>query len=138
MSQVAASPGNFSKFPKGEPFYLQGIASKIIKGVQIHSDVTTGTPIHLKSLPLVVPPSRLFFSPIIGMDVLTKCHATWNKPRFLAFLVRLAKWALVTFPPPVKMVDTPEHQLKQGTEDLRLVIKDILETRVIKPTIPPF
>lgn len=72
------------------------------------------------------------------MDVLTQCHATWNKPRFLAFLVGLAKWTLVTFPPPVKMVNTPEYRLKQGTEGLRSVIKDILETRVIKPTIPPF
>lgn len=39
-AQVTVIPDNPSKFSKGKPFYLQGIPSKTIKGVQIHSDVT--------------------------------------------------------------------------------------------------
>lgn len=80
------------------------------------------------------PPSSFF--PIIGMEVLTQHRATWNKPKFLAFLVGLSKWTPGTLPPLVKMVNIPQQRLKQATEGLRPVNKDMLETGVMKPPSP--
>ena len=85
--QIIVIPVNPSKYLKGGPFYLKGIASKTVGGVQTHSDVTIGT-LHLKQLSLVVVSLALSF-PVIIMDAMTQCHATWNKPKFLAFLVGL-------------------------------------------------
>ena len=103
-----------------EPYYLQGIAGKTIKSVQIHSDVAIGTT-HKKWLPLMVPP--LVLSLFISMDALTRCHATWKKPDFLAFLVGLAKWMPVTLLPWVKMVNTPDIDLNRALKAYALLLQ---------------
>ncbi|EPY80661.1 hypothetical protein CB1_000812050 [Camelus ferus] len=42
------------------------------------------------------------------MDALTQVLATWKQPMFLAFLVELPQWMLMTLPPLVKMTDEEE------------------------------
>lgn len=72
--QIIIIPVNPSKYLKGESFYLKGIASKTVRGVQTHSVVTIGT-LHLKHLSLVVVSLDLSF-PVIVMDAMTQYHAT--------------------------------------------------------------
>lgn len=40
---IIISLGNFSKFPKGKPFYIENTVGKTSKGEQIHSDVIVRT-----------------------------------------------------------------------------------------------
>ena len=104
-TQVIVILGNPSVSPKGKPSYLQGIAGKTIQASQTYSDTTTGT-LHLKWLPLVVAPQLvLSYYRRGGTDT---HRATWNKLKFLAFLVGLSKWTPGTLPPLLKTVNIPQ------------------------------
>lgn len=45
------------------------------------------------------------------------------------------KWEPAQIPSPVEKVNTPQSQLKQGTEGLLPILRDMLDTRLIRPTI---
>lgn len=92
--------------------------------------------IFLKQLVVVAP--MTLSVPSIGMDALTQGHTWWIKPKLLAFLLGATKWGPVHLPPPVKTVNTLQYWLKQGTEGLWLITRDMLDPRVIRPTISPF
>lgn len=90
---ITISLGNFSKFPKGKPFYIENTVGKTSKSEQIHSDVNCQNQIPLVVAPWLPPPT------VICIDGLKLCQTTWNKPKFLAFLVGVTKWMPVTPPP---------------------------------------
>lgn len=127
-------PGNPSKFPRGTSYIIQGIADKTAKGVQIKLGVSVGTGF-LRVASGGGPPALSF--PMTGVDVLNQQNTWWNKSKFLAFLLGAAKWEPVQLPPPVKTVNKPQRGLKQGPEGLWLVIGDMIDTGVSRPTSHP-
>lgn len=123
-------PVNPSKFPKANSLTYRALTIKQWKGVQIHSDVIIMT-VHLKRLSLMV---ALLLS--LCLDALTWHNAGWNKTKFLAFLVRLAKWTWVTLSPLINTVNNPQYQLKQGPEALYLSLKICSRQESLNPKYP--
>ena len=85
-------------------------------------------------------PSWLSFFPIIDMDALASWHAWWNKEKFWIShrTCQIGAFHLVPICPPQlplpgKTLNTPQYWLKQGTQGLWSVIRDMLDTGVIRP-----
>lgn len=92
----------------------------------------------IKNLVVVVALLALAL-PVTSVDALMCHHTIWNKPEFLVFPVRAARWEPVRLPLPIKTINIPSPILLAiGTEGLQPIIQDFLKEGVIKHTTFPF